>query len=79
MSHSLLKEYISLLIEVGNPRCGTQLLSPAGTNEKSSKKKKKSSSRKKINAGVSEFSAAGGGAIVGHMGGDSPGPKKEWS
>ena len=78
MSHSLLKEYISLLIEVGNPRDGNQLLSPPGKKGNSSKKKKKSFGKKK-SVEVSEFSAAGGGAIVGHMGGDSPGPKKEWS
>ena len=79
MSHSLLKEYISLLIEVGNPRVGNQLLSPTGKKDKTSKKSKKSSGKKKVSTGVSEFSAAGGGAIVGHVGGDSPGPKKEWS
>jgi hypothetical protein len=79
MSHSLLKEYISLLIEVGNPRVGNQLLSPAGKKGGSSKKKKGTSGKKKSDTKVSEFSAAGGGAIVGHMGGDSPGPKKEWS
>ena len=78
MSHSLLKEYISLLLEVGNPRVGNQLLPPGGKKSRRDKKRNKRSGKKKSD-GVSEFSAVGGGAVVGHMGGESPGPKKEWS
>jgi hypothetical protein len=77
MSHSLLKEYISLLLEVGNPRVGNQLLPPGGKKSRRDKKRNKRSGKK--SDGVSEFSAVGGGAVVGHMGGESPGPKKEWS
>ncbi len=61
------------MIEMGNPRVASQLISPAPQG-----KDKKKSDKKKKKRSVDEFSAAGGGAISGHMGGDSPGPKKDW-
>jgi hypothetical protein len=72
MNYSLLKELISTIIEDQLIDRETNKVIPGKPKGRKVKKKSKDGSS------VDEFSAAGGGALVGHMGGSSSGPKEDW-